>query len=358
MEKIYLSFHLEPKKLIKVWFLFVGLILAPYILQYVAFTSGDAEDYPVQREFYLISYLYAILVALGYALFYFKFATILINSIAYKETNLEFTENFFSYFVLMISGILLCIITLGFYVPWFIASINRFFTDYTRYKDDYFEFNGKGASLFKIFLLWIVIPIILIITFFSVIFATSGIMGGPAKPEMIGQYGFVFQVVFQIAFYFITIPFFFLSFKWRVNTKFKDFQFEMDAPFFRTIGFIALQLFFSVITLGIFLPLAFVNSYHFVLNQIKGVGEERTLHLEYDLNTKRDFFFIWGQFFLVILSIGFYYPWAFKKMGSYILSKTSLQFQRNTSQNNSFGELPNVNFYIQVFSNSTTQVLA
>ncbi|MCF8254933.1 MAG: DUF898 domain-containing protein, partial [Bacteroidia bacterium] len=270
MEKIYLSFNLEPKKLIKVWFLFVGLIIAPYVLQYVAYTSGDAENYPVQREFYLISYLYAILVALGYALFYFKFATILINRIGYKDTNLEFTENFFSYFVLMIGGILLCIVTLGFYVPWFIASINRFFTDYTRYKEDYFEFNGKGSSLFKIFLLWIVIPLVLIITFFSVVFAASGMAGGPAKPQMLGQYAFIFQVVFQIAFYFITIPFFFLSFKWRVNTKFKDFQFEMDPPFFNTIGFIALQLTLSVITLGIYLPIAFVNSYHFVLNQIKG----------------------------------------------------------------------------------------
>ncbi|MCF8253643.1 MAG: hypothetical protein K9J84_03630, partial [Bacteroidia bacterium] len=94
-----------------------------------------------------------------------------------------------------------------------------------------------------------------------------------------------------------------------------------------------------------------------VLNQIKGVGEERTLHLNYEKETKKDFLFIWGQFLLVILTIGFYYPWAFKKMGTYILSKTSLQFISKPSQTIAIGELPNAQLFSQALADHSNETV-
>jgi uncharacterized membrane protein YjgN (DUF898 family) len=55
------------------------------------------------------------------------------------------------------------------------------------------------------------------------------------------------------------------------------------------------------------------------------VSDETTLRFGFDYDAKNDFFYIWGQMLLTMVTLGIYYPWAFSKIGKRVLSQTYLE---------------------------------
>jgi len=82
----------------------------------------------------------------------------------------------------------------------------------------------------------------------------------------------------------------------------------------------------TVITLGIYGPLAFLRLYQYFITKTKGIADEgQTVRFGYDLQYGRDWLFIWGQLLLTIIPFGIYFPWAFCGITRLILRKSYVE---------------------------------
>ena len=121
------------------------------------------------------------------------------------------------------------------------------------------------------------------------------------------------------------IPYMYLVYKWHFNIDYKDLHISWNTSFWNSCGKIAIELILSMITLGIYTPLAWVRLYKYFADRTTAIGTDRKYKFGYDIDQKSDFLFIWGQILLTIITLGIYYPWALCSVGKRLLSKTYLQ---------------------------------
>jgi uncharacterized membrane protein YjgN (DUF898 family) len=95
--------------------------------------------------------------------------------------------------------------------------------------------------------------------------------------------------------------------------------------FWPSCGKIASEILLSVITVGIYYPLALVRLYKYFTEKTIASGNNRELKFAYDADQAGDFLFIWGQNLLTIITLSIYYPWALCKITKRILSKTYVE---------------------------------
>ena len=91
------------------------------------------------------------------------------------------------------------------------------------------------------------------------------------------------------------------------------------------MGKIAIEALLSVVTLGIYLPLATVKLYKYFVERTVARSDESNKQFGYDIEPKDDFLFIWGQTLLTIITLGIYYPWAFCKVLDRVVGKTYVE---------------------------------
>jgi uncharacterized membrane protein YjgN (DUF898 family) len=84
----------------------------------------------------------------------------------------------------------------------------------------------------------------------------------------------------------------------------------------------ALEIFLSIITIGIYYPMAMIKLYKYFTDKTVARSAERSLIFGYDIETTDDFLMIWGQTLLTIVTLGIYFPWALCKIGNRIIGKT------------------------------------
>jgi uncharacterized membrane protein YjgN (DUF898 family) len=236
-----------------------------------------------------------------------------LESIEYKNNSVVFIGRFRKYIGIILLGTFLSIITLGIYMPWFIRNLIRFFLNNSTYNSENFSFKGTGGKLFVIFLLSIILPIIV----------ASIIMGRyfPVNPNQSWSSQFIFQAVIMI----ILIPYMYLIYKWMVNVDYKSYNISWRTNFWKSCGKIAVEMILSMITLGIYGPLAMVRLYKYFIDKTEAAGSDRVLRFGYDIDQINDFLFLWGQILLTIISLTIYYPWAFSKIGNRLIGKTYLE---------------------------------
>ena len=109
-----------------------------------------------------------------------------------------------------------------------------------------------------------------------------------------------------------------------VNIDYKGYTISWRTNFWNSIGKIAIELILTLITAGIYWPLAMVRLYKYFTKKTFADSDERTRQFGYDIDQWNDFLFIWGQSLLTMITLGIYYPWALSKVGSRILGKTYL----------------------------------
>ena len=117
--------------------------------------------------------------------------------------------------------------------------------------------------------------------------------------------------------------------QWAINLKHDTSQIWFETEFFEGFGIILLQLFLSLITFGIYAPVAFAKIYMFVLSKTIINDEEtmkrKQLLAEFDFG--KLFLVVWGQILLTIVSLGVYLPWAYCRIVSYYARNTYLNDQ-------------------------------
>jgi uncharacterized membrane protein YjgN (DUF898 family) len=142
-----------------------------------------------------------------------------------------------------------------------------------------------------------------------------------ANPGQVSSYAVIQQVVSGI----IMIPYMYLAYRWMVNIKYKSYIIKWETKFWNSCGKIALELLLSVITVGIYFPMAALKLYKYFAERTFAKSGETKRKFGFEADNIKDFLFIWGQILLTIITLGIYYPWFICKLGTKILDRTYLE---------------------------------
>ncbi|GET28975.1 DUF898 family protein [Prolixibacter sp. SD074] len=299
--KNYFDFTLTGKKFLPIWLLYYLVYIIPMGVYYY-------ERYAPGVELHYLKHIFFPLLLIG-LLIYYLIAKITIEHVQYGETNFRFGGGFWLFTGKVLLGAFLTVITLGIYGAWFARDINRFFIDNSSHSGHIFRFNGSGSKLFVIVLLVFMIPVI--------VFALSTIPFYSIKSEPLA-----FTISRYLFVLILAIPYYFLYYKWLININYKEYHIHWNTEWMPSVGKIALEAFLSVITLGIYLPMAFLRLYTYFSARTIAQKEDGAYIFGYDIEPTADFLFIWGQWLLTIVTLGLYRPWAYAKIRKRILSKT------------------------------------
>ena len=306
--KDYFTFNLKAQKLLSVWIAFLVVFMIPYVYILVYIKDFIDPHRPVSIfEFYGILF---VLFIIAYSIIFYM-VKMTIEGIEYKENHFVFDGTFGQYIGKLILGLFLTVITLGIYSPWFITNIHKFFVNNTSHESNKLEFEGTAGKLFKILLFTTFLPLLALI----IVMVVLQLKNGQSDTTTMNYFINVLTL-------FIMIPYMYYFYKWLVNLKFKEYAIRWETGFWNSCGKILLEIFLSIITIGIFYPLAILRLYQYFLDRTFAVSENRKKGFGYELEAGNDFLFIWGQLLLSIVTLGIYYPWAYCRINSRILSKT------------------------------------
>lgn len=308
--KDYFNFSLTGKKFLPIWLLFYVLVLTPYVA--IIIFADRKTDTPSLWLGVLL-----LIMVVGSFVFYFYMAKLFIEHTHYKDQPLLFSGKFSSYIGKVLLGFLLSMITLGVYMAWFIRNIIRFFIDQTTLNNAPFSFKGRGVMLFVIFLLTL-LPIMVVAFIMGSVMAVQGLNGGEMSTG-------ITTVLIQAIIFVVMIPYMYYVYKWMVDAEYKDYRIEWKTQFWPSCLQILIQILLTLITLGIYFPLAYLKLYKYFAERTFAESPTRKLSFGYELESKADFLFVWGQTLLSIITFGIYYPWAITKIGKRVLSKTYTQ---------------------------------
>lgn len=329
--KNYFKFNLTGRELFPVWLLFIFLYIIPnsivqkHIQEAINIHLGDAMMEVFHRMGSVLSWrvLSLILFVVEYAILFFIYK-MTIEGVEFKEKVFTFGGKFGSFMSLFIGNLLLTIITLGIYGPWFLTKLYNFFAKNATYDDQNFEFKGKGSDLFVIILVTLIIPMLIVWSIVMIGALIGGFMKELMHREMPEVSGLlisliIFAVVCTIL---ILVCLFYYFYKWIVNLSYKGYEIKWETEFWPSAQQILIQVVLSVITLGIYAPVGWLRLYKYFMEKTVARNEDSLKKFGYDLAAGDDFLFIWGQVLLCIITIGIYYPWTYCKVSNYVLSKT------------------------------------
>jgi len=310
----YLNFTLKGSQFLPVWIAFFFFFMIPYYFLLGELTELTGADVPAGGPSKLFFIYLAFVLAMAYT-FIFYMIKLVVQSLEYKGEKVICNYHPGKYIGIIISGLVLSIVTVGIYIPWFMRNMHRFFANGVSYNSHKFAFKGKGGTLFLIMTLTIFIPFLLVgILLFSVF---------ESKIDFQSQN---FLLVYQLIVMFSLVPNIYLMLKWMVDFRYKDYLIRWNTEFFPATGKIALELIFAVITFGIYFPMAYIRLYRYFTEHTKSnVVNGDQISLGYDGDQFSDFLYIWGQILLTVISLGFYYPWAFSRIAQRVLTETFLE---------------------------------
>jgi uncharacterized membrane protein YjgN (DUF898 family) len=306
--KDYFNFNLKAQKLLPVWLTFMVLFIVPYVFLLVKVKDIIRPDHPAGLfEFLGIMIL---LMIISYAIMFY-IIKLYIEGIEFKGESFVFDGTFGQFMGKFLSGLFLSIITLGIYSPWFMTKIQKFFIDNTSHDSNKLEFEGTAGKLFKILFLTLFLPMLVLM----IVMIFIGVKTGNSDPKSTSLYTNLLTAI-------IMIPYMYYFYKWMVKVKFRDYTIRWETTFWNSCGKILLEIFLSIITVGIYYPYALLRLYKYFMDRTFAVSESRKKGFGYDMEASKDFLFLWGQLLLTIITLGIYYPWACCNVSRRILSKT------------------------------------
>jgi uncharacterized membrane protein YjgN (DUF898 family) len=257
--KNYLSFHLKGEDIFS-YFIIILLVL---IIPTIYFSVNPEPYYHENLNFWRVIFLILTVLTISFvvlilSLFILKQS---IDSVEFKAERIKFSGDIGEYLGIVIKGVLLTIITLGIYSPWFQRDLQRFYIGRTSYQDNDFEFLGKGEDLFVIFIAAFIVPYV----FLAIIFDNS--LFNERAFSSFRAYFFNLLTTAVIA------PFMFFYYRWFINIRYKELIGKIDCTPGEGIGMVLVQTLISAATFGIYFPIATLKIYQFYLNRIQVSGE-------------------------------------------------------------------------------------
>jgi Predicted membrane protein len=304
--KNYFRFNLEGKAMLPVWIGFMLLVAVPYAVMIYLVNQATA-NFERPTAFWM-----AIPIILGtLPVCFFYITKIMIESIEYNGESLRCDMTLGRFYGIYLGGTLLTIITLGIYSPWFITKMQNYIAEKTSYKSREFIFMGEAGNLFGIITLTMILPIIAIILFAYLVFPNHKAVTATES------------IIQQILTWAIMIPYYYYVYKWSCNFKHNNYHIQWNTQALPAIGKIAKEIGLTLITFGIYMPMAYLKLYDYFIHKTESnVVDNQQIRFGYDMEANEDYPYLLGQTLLTIVTLGIYYPWALANVGKRILNKT------------------------------------
>lgn len=296
----------------------------PFLLYWVIFLALDIPLNTVRRwappeqdpgTYFPIVFVLTLATVLVQAVFTIVVFRIVLPAVSIDGKSFAFRGAVGRYLGINLGGILLTMITVTIYAPWYARRAAAYLVSETSFDGDAPEFLGKGGKLFVYLLLGLWVPVL-------VVAAVAGLLYGFTPRERFGTSETmpgVTAVVTGIMFI-IFIPFMYLAYRWYINYRYREFVVRWRTRFWPSVGFMLGQIALTAVTAGIYWPAAMLRLYRYFLGKtVVSVGEEEIGRLGFDGSIGKGFGLIWGQTLLSAITLGIYIPWAFSKVGRWVL---------------------------------------
>lgn len=322
----YFSCNIKGGKLfmpfIIFWLLLAGLILANSI-----WFAPTSEMMPTIFNWaYIWKWAFNIMTLLlalsAMSLWLYHCTRETIRSTSLEGDSFEPCYNSREYTMMCLKGVLLSTVTLGIYTPWFIKKLTAYFAENTAYRTNFFEFHGKGSSLFIYMVLLVAIPAFLYETVINEI--------APLATFAMYQAGLTVTLVFILL---VLLICFYeaLYIKWYINMTYGRKRIMSSVQCGKAGWFIFGQVLLSGITLCLYLPMATIRIWRYYATRTV-IGEDNIEKiLGFSMTPKRDYFFILGQMLLTAITLGIYFPWGYARTMSRLIRQTYVETLENTS---------------------------
>jgi uncharacterized membrane protein YjgN (DUF898 family) len=255
--------------------------------------------------------------------------------------SLRFHGKGFEYFKILLVNWILCIITLGLYYPWAKAKTLKYLYSQTGFENQPFIFTGTGNEMFKGF----VKALLFVFILYAIVFATL----------FFGEGGLIQIVIFLVYFIFISIIPLVLhgSYRYRMaKTQWCGIRFGYSGNRRELVKLFFRDLFFTIITLGIYGAWFSMNLRNYILGHIQ-LGNAR-----FKYQGKGGDFFVLNLtgYLLTLITLGIYSFWWQKNLFNYYVDNLSLSdgdgtmFCKSSATGGDFAGLLIINILIIVFT--------
>lgn len=284
------------------------LMLVTALLQQQEVTANPLEPF---TPMFFASQGSSVLFWLVYMFILFYIYRICVSATSYKGESFVFDGDIKKYIKINIVGILLSIVTLGIYSCWYSKNVTHFFAGNTSYNNRKFRFDGTGIMVFAIITITMIVYGLFLFVVLTLVRKTM----------------FLFLIIPAILAFLSLMAMVYLLYRWYIDLSYDTKKIEMkEGGHIEGILNVSMEIFFSIITLGLYTPFATVRIYRYYMNRIVvREGNEVTSNLGCDINLAEEGLFIFVQFILTLITFGIYYPWAFCKIGEKIISKTYIE---------------------------------
>jgi len=313
------NFNLDAKRFFP---LFIAFFIPWVILEVlIVFQSRRAdtlfEETPVMAVVFL---LLVVAMFLLIVLLYIPILRKLISAISLNNEPFHFNGAVGRFLGLNLLGIFLTGITAGVYGPWYITRISRYLVGEISYKEARLEFAGKGGRLFVIILITIVLPLIPLVVVQA---RLSGPVLGSAMTVNPFQ-AFMLKALVQLIFWSFFSAYLYEVYRWFfTHLHYREYAASWDTRFRSSVVMIWVQILLCAVTLGIYVPVAYIKVYRYFAERTKidsQNGQAGTIGFQGRIG--KGFGLMWGQILLTIITVGIYAPWAMAKVGKWFLANT------------------------------------
>jgi uncharacterized membrane protein YjgN (DUF898 family) len=305
----------------KPFMLFIVLFLAVFIPVQLASMGPSTDSGKAMATFFFVLAMEGLLIVIQAAF------SVVLMKIAYAAISangkpFSFTGDIGQYVKINILGFLLCLVTLGFYIPVYARKVTAYVVEHSAYDGEKARFLSRTSKLYKYYVLALLLPVIAIVVIFGLILANSPLEANSPIASSAGGIVLVLYLVLFIA----LIPFIYLAYKWMVNIGWKNLTISWDTQFWPSCRFLLVQLLLSVVTLGIYWPAAIISVYrYFAGKTVIGENGSEKSRLGFEGKTGKGFALLWGQTLLTVITCGIYLPWAYANCLRYFVNATVVQ---------------------------------
>ena len=220
-------------------------------------------------------------------------------------------------------GIFLTCITLGIYGPWYLTRITRYLVGELTYKGQSLGFAGRGGGLLLIVALTLGVPMIPLILVRLRLDPTAFRSLSVVNPFQ----AFMLQLLAQLIFWSFFAAYLYLIYRWFfTNLRYGGKSLSWTTSFWPSVSMFWIQILLSILTLGVYLPAAYIRIYRYLVGHSEIRTEQKLQgRLGFRGQAGRGFGLLWAQMLLTAVTLGVYAPWALAKVGRWFLSNTYVE---------------------------------
>lgn len=251
--------------------------------------------------------IYALFALVWTILFYRKG----IGLLEFDGKPFQFHGRIPAFIGLNVLGLLLSIITLSIYFPWYIKRLTKYIAENVEYEGARLEFSGSAGKFWVTFFWSFCIPLAILVGF------SMAFPGGWFSDPV---HSFLRQALAQILF----IPYGYKLYQWFFNNlKYKTKNSHWNTQFWPSLGMLLGQTLLSFITLFIYWPAASLRIFRYFAGRTEVQENGQTKgRFVFQGKIGKGFLLIWGQTLLCIITLLIYTPWAVAKVCRWVLSET------------------------------------